>query len=47
MHGTIIQTGVKCNEIPCYMRTSACGFRIIKKADYFAGMRYRRILADL
>ena len=23
-HGTIIQTGVTCKNIPCYMRDSAC-----------------------
>ena len=30
-HGTVIQTRIKCEKIPCYMRKSACRWRIIKK----------------
>ena len=28
-HGTIIQTGITCEKIPCYMRDSACSWCIV------------------
>ena len=34
-HGTIIQTGITCNKIPCYMRNSSCRCCIVKKAKIF------------
>ena len=34
-NGTIIRTGITCNEIPCYMRDSACRWFIVKKAKIF------------
>ena len=35
MHGIIIQTGVTCKKIPCYMRDSAYMWFIVKKAKIF------------
>ena len=32
MHGTIIQTGATCKNIPCYMRDSARRWFIVNKA---------------
>ena len=34
-HGTIIQTGVTCQKIPCYMRDSTCRWVIVKKVEIF------------
>ena len=34
-HGTIIQTGITCKKIPCYMRDSACRWVIVKSAKIF------------
>ena len=31
-HGTILQTGIKCKKIPCYMPNSTCWWFIVKKA---------------
>ena len=30
-HGTILQTGITCKKIPCYMHNSACRWFIVKK----------------
>ena len=27
-HGTIIQTGITCNKIPCYIRNLTCRWHI-------------------
>ena len=34
-HGIIIQTGITCKKIPCYMRDSACRWFIVKKSKIF------------
>ena len=34
-HGTMIPTGITSKKIPCYMRDSACGWFIVKKAKIF------------
>ena len=38
-HGTIIQTGITCKKIPCYMRTQlAAGGLLLKMLKYFKVM---------
>ena len=34
-HGTIIQTGITCKKIPCYMRDSASRWLIVENAKIF------------
>ena len=34
-HRTIIQTGIKCKKIACYMHDSACRWFIVKKVKLF------------
>ena len=34
-HGIIMQTGITCKKIPCYMRGSACRWFIVKKPKIF------------
>ena len=34
-HVTIIQTGITCKEILCYMSGSACRWFVVKKAKIF------------
>ena len=35
IHGAIIQTGITCKKIPCYMCDSACMWCIVKEAKIF------------
>ena len=37
-HGTIIQTGIACNKIPCYMRDSLASSVLLKKLKNFEVM---------
>ena len=37
-HGTIIQKGITCEKIPCYMRDSACSDLLLKMLKYFEVM---------
>ena len=37
-HGTIIQTGTRCQKIPCYMRDSVVGGVLMKIEKYFEVM---------
>ena len=56
-YGTIIQAGITCKKIPCYMRDSACRWFIVKKTKIFwsyvkyfiilVGVAKRRILIGL
>ena len=56
-HRTIIQTGITCKKIPCYMRDSACRCSVVKRAKTFwsyvkhfwilTGVRNCRILIGL
>ena len=36
IHGPIIQAGTICNKIPCYLRYSACRWRIVENAKIFS-----------
>ena len=47
-HGTIIRTEVTRKKILCYMRDSACGWYIVKKAKIFQSyVKYFLILAGV
>ena len=35
VHGAIIQTGITCKKVPCYMLDSAYRWFIVKKAKIF------------
>ena len=34
-HGTTLQTGITCKNIPCYMGNSACRWFIVQKDKIF------------
>ena len=36
IHGPIIRTGTICKKIPCYLRYSACRWRIVENAKIFS-----------
>ena len=46
-HGTIIGTEIIYKKIPCYMRDSACRWRIIKKAKIISGFAGCEKMQDL
>ena len=37
-HGTVIRRRITCKKIPCYMRDSACSWRIVENEKIFEVM---------